>query len=86
MTTTKKSTCIMICAGKGDLRAARGLASRALKVLGIKGHYFGSIECEGSPRYIADMNEHEFAAFVDYAKHLASKEGWSVSPLDIYRD
>ena len=76
----------MICAGKGDLRAARGLAARALKVLGIKADYLGSVESDGSPRYLADMTELEFAAFVDYAKHLATKEGWSVSPLDCYRD
>jgi hypothetical protein len=76
----------MICVGKGDLRAARGLAFRALKIAGVKGHYFGNAECEGSPRYIAQTTEAEFERFLRAAKTLASFEGWSVSPLDIYRD
>ncbi len=89
---------ILIEAGKGDVRAARGLVSRAIKkALGVKKWYtrphnvsyspgYSGPDVDGTmePRYYLEVSYDEGNRVMAEAKRLADEEGWNQVPAGIY--
>jgi hypothetical protein len=91
----RRPACILLCAGPGDVRAARGLVGRAIRRgLGIRTwgsdphhvHYMNTAEGEGTPRFLLDVSDDEMTAISDALRELAQAEGWSRPPVDCYHD
>ncbi len=82
---------ILIEAGKGDVRAARGLVSRAIKkALGVRKWHTRphnvSYYVDGTmePRYYLEVSYDEGDRVMAEAKRLADEEGWNQVPAGIY--
>lgn len=95
----RRSACFIVCAPRGDQRAARGVIGRAIrKVIGARrarGCYMSAAEiagysdkpvreCEG--RYTPDVTDEEFQKICDEAQRIAAAEGWTQAPMDGYHD
>lgn len=89
---TIKSACVIICAAKGDLRAARGAASSALRsILPTKRFsYVSNGESKSyklrDPRYTFECSETEFDSLMERLSRAADAAGFTQSPFDCYRD
>lgn len=88
-----KAACIILCADKGDVRSARGIASRAIRSVLPRGRYVSyntMSECGAvgmqDPRYTFDCTEGELDAIIVKAREEASSQGWDKAPIEAYRD
>jgi len=94
--TERKYSVFYLSAPTGDVRAARGLVSRALRsVLGsdcYRSPHFVDYEArcvdtgKSVQRYSALLTDGEFDAVCAKATEFASAEGWSGTPVDAYND
>ena len=87
----RRAMCILLCAHRGDLCAARGLVSMAIKnTMGRDdgGAIYCSVaECRpGQPRYLLDATDNEAKRLSDEIQRLATQGGWDRTPVDIYHD
>lgn len=87
-----KLGCILICAGKGDLRAARSIVTKALKSVAPKAprSYIGQSESKSyglrDPRYTVECTEKTFTEIQEKIGELAKVAGFNQSPVDCYQD
>jgi len=88
--TERRPAVIIIAAAKGDVRAARGLASRAINAaLGNPPHYTEPFNISymsaweaktydlSDPRYTLDVTDAELERIIAEARRLAEAEGWT---------
>ena len=92
------NTCIIITAHTGDVRAARSVALKALRKVGVlvgRDHFRSSAAMRhdgatrGSgdePRYFVETTEAQYAAFEIAANEIAAAAGFDRTPLDCYKD
>lgn len=97
----RRDAVIIITAVKGDVRAARGVVSRALrralrlKKLGAPPHsvtYYSSAEIAAdipgtdNPRYTLKVTDEEMQRLADLIIEEARVEGFDRPPVEIYHD
>lgn len=96
-TSWRRPMCIILVAGPGDIRAAKGLVGRALReALGIrrwgdKPHFVtyysrDAMPLGEEPRFTLEASNDEREAFCEEARRLAKLEGWTRAPIDVYHD
>lgn len=87
-----KPACVIICAAKGDLRAARSAALNSLRSVLPKRHRsyvsLGESKSYGlrDPRYTIECTEAEFNSLMESLSRNAKAAGFTQSPFDCYRD
>jgi len=95
MTVRVSDGIILLLAPAGDVRAARGLVSRAVSnVLGKARnqrpfwvqYLKGSERHDGAPAYLYVAALHQHQAISREIAKLARQEGWSGPPADLYYD
>ena len=84
---------VLICAGEGDVREARGLVSRAIRAAGLSDFYYigmnrlieeGASRASAIPRYVLQCTEAQLAEVVENGIAAAKEEGWSRAPFEAY--
>lgn len=91
-----KGTCIILCAGKGSVRAAKAVMTRVLtKTLGkdFKGAPWHCVfvprdeDADAEPRWLLDTTDDEFARLMRAVGEEFEADGnWTGAPVDCYRD
>jgi len=83
----------MIYAGKGDLRAARGVVSRAIRKALTKAEleratlvYYPARSAHGSPRYCYNVTDEENKRISAEIRREAEKAGFNRPPGEGYHD
>lgn len=100
--TDRRIACIIICAFKGDVRAARGVVAKAIReVCGNEPHHSEphfinymsaeawrgeTGEADAEPRYFVEMTDAECEAFGNAATRIAKEAGFNRVPMDVYHD
>lgn len=93
----RRPMCIILDAGPGDVRAARGLVGKAIRSVlkirrwGERPHdvtYYSRDEMpQGEdPRFTLYATSAEGAAISSEIRRLSNLEGWPRPPVDIYHD
>lgn len=96
----RRTACILLTVGSGDVNAARRLVGGAIrKVLKVRRWldaphnvcYQGVAELreygkDDTARYLLDLTDDECALLCDEITKQAENEGWSGAPIDVYHD
>lgn len=102
MRSGRRNALLLIAAGKGYKREARGLIGRSIKQAlgvkrwGVKPHYVSFISereladggsVEGvSSRFEAYVTDAELAQVLRVLKAMAEEETWTTVPVEVYHD
>jgi hypothetical protein len=94
-----RPACFIVEAATGDVRAARGLVSRAIRSVvpnaGAFPHsmtYYSARELrqlgngDAAPRYVVNITDAQFDKICEAAHVAALADGWNEAPMDAYHD